>query len=301
MNMSYVQHIKASAGGVLNLSNDCIRKSACANRQISSHSLRSLRNPSRSTALFGIHNAFHGSNRGNLKAQRKVHVGHVAEKCVVTAEVTSLSDLSADVVNRLEGSSIILVGMMGCGKSAVAAAVGEAMQYVALDSDTVIEQATGKSIPAIFAEDGEDAFRDIESQVLEELCSYKKCIIATGGGAVVKKTNWGHLRNGVVVWLDFPVEVLAARVDADGTEGRPVLEGDNGTAERLTTLLEERRVMYEQADITVSFKDGDSDVTEVARVVLNALQERLEGDEQKQKLSTPKEEEDDGLNLPTKS
>ncbi|KAK3247901.1 hypothetical protein CYMTET_42616 [Cymbomonas tetramitiformis] len=241
---------------------------------------------------------------GNLKAQRKTQAGRTAEKRLITAEVTSFSDLSADVVDRLEGSSIILVGMMGCGKSAVATAVGEAMQYAPLDSDTVIEQATGKKIPEIFAEDGEDAFRDVESQVLEELCSYKKCIIATGGGAVMKKTNWGHLRNGVVVWLDFPVEVLAARVNADGTEGRPVLEGDSGTAQQLTNLLEERRVMYEQADITVSFKDGDSDVAEVARVVLDALQERLEGDEQKQKLSTPKEDEDDGLDgldLPTKS
>ena len=61
----------------------------------------------------------------------------------------------------------------------------------------------------IFAEDGEEAFREVESTVLNEVASYGRCVVSTGGGVVTRTSNWGHLRNGIVIYLDAPVECVA--------------------------------------------------------------------------------------------
>ena len=70
------------------------------------------------------------------------------------------------------------------------------------------------SVAKIFADEGEEAFRDVEAAVLNEVASYARMVISTGGGAVMRRTNWGHLRNGVVVFLDAPIECVAACVRA---------------------------------------------------------------------------------------
>lgn len=86
-----------------------------------------------------------------------------------------------------QGTSIFLIGMMGSGKSTAGRMLANVLKYCFFDSDTVIEQAVGgASITEIFASNGESGFRDMEQAVLSELCSYRNCVIATGGGVVAR-------------------------------------------------------------------------------------------------------------------
>ncbi len=73
-----------------------------------------------------------------------------------------------------------------------------------------MQNLSGMSVAEIFAAEGEESFREVEAAVLNEVASYGRVVVSTGGGAVMRRTNWGHLRNGVVVYLDAPVECVAA-------------------------------------------------------------------------------------------
>ncbi|MEO0355871.1 MAG: shikimate kinase [Cyanobacteria bacterium P01_A01_bin.3] len=154
-----------------------------------------------------------------------------------------------DLQAALRGTSIYLVGMMGAGKTTVGRALAEQLGYRFLDTDTSIEAVAQQPIPEIFAQQGEDAFRDIESKVLQELSQYPRMVISTGGGAVLRKTNWADLRNGIVVWLDVPAPILVDRLKADATP-RPLLQTDDPVA-TLTDLLDQRRSRYALADVCV--------------------------------------------------
>ena len=108
-----------------------------------------------------------------------------------------------------QGTNVYFVGMMGTGKSAVARALADVMgRYIFLDTDSIIEELLGASVSEVFATDGEEAFRSVESQVLDQVHSYVKTCVATGGGIVTQKKNWGRLHSGMVVWLDMEVRLL---------------------------------------------------------------------------------------------
>ena len=173
----------------------------------------------------------------------------------------------ADLARRLAGINVYLVGMMGAGKSAVGRPLAQALGYRFLDADTALEQAAGRSIPTVFAEDGEEGFRTMETAVLDRIASFHSLVVATGGGVVTRPVNWGHLQQGVVVWLDAPEALLLARLRADPTP-RPLL-ADADPAARLNALLASRRPLYAQADLHVSQGDGAPEA--VARQVLEAL------------------------------
>ncbi|WP_216904905.1 shikimate kinase [Synechococcus sp. CCY 9618] len=171
------------------------------------------------------------------------------------------------LARRLEGLNIYLVGMMGAGKSAVGRPLAEALGYRFIDADTALEAAAGQPIATIFASEGEAAFRSLETAVLDGIAGWHSVVVATGGGVVTRPANWGHMRQGVVVWLDAPEEELLRRLAADPSP-RPLLEAaDPGT--RLAALLAERRPLYAQADLTVQQRGGDP--AAVARQVLEAL------------------------------
>lgn len=150
----------------------------------------------------------------------------------------------------LKGSNVYLIGMMGAGKTTVGKLLAEQLGYRFMDTDAVVEQVTGRSIREFFAQSGEAAFRQMESQVLAELCAYMRLTIATGGGIVLKRENWGYLRHGIVVWLDVPVEQLQMRLEADTT--RPLLQ-DADPAIKLQALLEQRQALYAQADVHIRY------------------------------------------------
>ncbi|WP_017326161.1 shikimate kinase [Synechococcus sp. PCC 7336] len=154
-----------------------------------------------------------------------------------------------DLRDRLRGTSVYLVGMMGAGKSTLGRLLAKELGYGFVDTDAAIEKVAGKSIPDIFAESQEAGFRALESQVLAELSQFPRLVVATGGGIVVRKRNWGELRNGLVVWLDVPAEVLHQRLAADDTP-RPLLETPDPVA-TLNALLEQRRSLYAQADVCI--------------------------------------------------
>ena len=175
---------------------------------------------------------------------------------------------AGELAQRLQGLNLYLVGMMGAGKSAVARPLAEALGYRVIDADSVIEATAGRPIPEIFANDGESGFRTLETAVLDSIAHWHSLVVATGGGVVTQPPNWGHLHQGVVIWLDAPQELLLERLLADST-ARPLL-GQADPAERLSTLLAERRPLYGQADLTVLQQAGESP-SQIAQRVLEAL------------------------------
>ena len=160
-------------------------------------------------------------------------------------------------------------------------------------SDDIIEQVTKMSIPDIFAAEGEEGFREVETQILAEVAAYKKCVVATGGGIVKKKANWMHLRNGVVVCLSGTPQLLASRVVKDGAEARPLFKDANGDetkiAAKIDELQSERSQMYANADVTVKLLAGEDggegeDIDGLNRRVLSCLLRRIEEDDTKKRL-----------------
>ncbi|GJP78261.1 hypothetical protein CLOP_g8585 [Closterium sp. NIES-67] len=206
-------------------------------------------------------------------------------------------DKARSLVDDLKGTSIFLVGMMGSGKTTVGTLLADLLGYCFFDSDRVVEAAAGgASVAQIFAENGEEEFRQLESRVLAELSSMGRLVVATGGGAVTRPVNWSYLAHGVTVHLDVPVDQLAHRVVAVGTGVRPLLsqaaeveeqqaaaESDehSKTLSRLARLAADRKSQYSNADATISLQDvafrTAAEVADVTptRVALEIL-ERLE-------------------------
>ncbi|MFO0103660.1 MAG: shikimate kinase [Cyanobium sp.] len=172
-----------------------------------------------------------------------------------------------ELAQRLQGLNLYLVGMMGAGKSAVGRPLADALGYRFVDADTVLEGAAGRTIPEIFASEGEAQFRQLETAVLGEISGWHSLVVATGGGVVTRPENWGHMRQGVVVWLDAPAEQLLARLGSDPTP-RPLLQADD-PGSRLRQLLTERQPLYAQADLHVCQRQEQP--PQVAQLVLEAL------------------------------
>ena len=160
-----------------------------------------------------------------------------------------MSDPTPSLKQRLGGRSLYLVGMMGSGKTSTGRPLAERLGYGFVDADAVIEQAAGCSIPEIFERDGEAGFRALESQVLNAIGQRHSLVVATGGGVVTQQENWGLLHSGIVVWLDVVPEQLMQRLRADSTV-RPLLQTDDPDA-ALNALLNQRRPLYAEADLTV--------------------------------------------------
>jgi shikimate kinase len=168
--------------------------------------------------------------------------------------------------------NIFLVGYRGSGKTTVGAALAERLGWPWLDADAELERRTGKTIKQIFAEQGETAFRDLESEVLAELAKLDRHIIALGGGVILRDQNRRLLAgHGKVVWLKASAEVLLVRISGDATtaERRPNLTGQGGLAE-IRTLLAERTPLYAAcADLTVDAESTSS--AEIAQLIIAEL------------------------------
>lgn len=164
----------------------------------------------------------------------------------------------------LKAINIYLIGMMGSGKTTVGELLAKELKYRFLDTDAVITAVAQKSINQIFAEDGEREFRQLESDVLRQVSAYLYTVIATGGGIILRQENWSHLRDGMVVWLDVPVNILGERLKHDDT--RPLLKTEE-LETKLTTLYAQRKSLYQQADIIIKVEKYDSPQDIVRKII----------------------------------
>jgi shikimate kinase len=167
--------------------------------------------------------------------------------------------------------NLVLIGYRGTGKTTVAQQLALALGWDWCDSDVEVELRAGKSIAAIFADDGEPAFRDLESKVIADLVAQPRTAIAAGGGVVLRNDNRQSLqRAGNIVWLTATVPTLAARITADATTAarRPNLLA-GGEAE-IRQLLVDRTPLYRDV-ATIEVATDDRAPQDIAREIIDRL------------------------------
>ncbi|ATO50871.1 shikimate kinase [Brevibacillus laterosporus] len=148
----------------------------------------------------------------------------------------------------MQPNNIILIGFMGTGKSTVGEQLAQQLQYERCDLDEEIVKATGKTISQIFAKDGEEMFRQLESDVLRRLIDGNRRVIITGGGAVLRPENVQvMLQHGIVVALTAEEQEIIRRVEQD--QNRPLLQGN--VKVKVRELLQARAGAYDFAPIQV--------------------------------------------------
>lgn len=167
--------------------------------------------------------------------------------------------------------TVVLVGMMGAGKTAVGTALAKALSVPFIDSDEEIERAANRSVAEIFARDGEAFFREKESQVIARLLTGRPCILSTGGGAFLSEANRNAItEKGVSLWLRADLDTLWQRVRHKSS--RPLLRTPD-PRQTLNELLVARTPVYAQADLAVESR-ADNSVDEMTARVIDALQAR---------------------------
>lgn len=181
-------------------------------------------------------------------------------------------------VTRLKGVNLYLVGMMGVGKTTVGRQLALALGYRFLDTDELVEQVTQQTIPEIFAQQGEQGFRDLETEVLAQVSPFPRLVVATGGGIVLRSLNWSYLHHGVVIWLDVAPSVLLDRLRSESAH-RPLLASVADPLATLQHLMQQRRPLYGQADIHVQIASEDPPA-QVVDWIWTQLERRLKPEPQ---------------------
>lgn len=174
------------------------------------------------------------------------------------------------VIERLD-RPIVLVGLMGAGKSTIGRRLARRLRLQFVDSDVAIEEAAGTSTAELFERYGEQDFRDGEKRLVARLIDGSVRVIATGGGAFLDPDTRALLKErAITVWLDAPVEILAERTGR--RNNRPLLSKGN-RAETLARLAEQRGAMYSEALIHI--RSGKGSHGQVVEAIVAALEEHL--------------------------
>jgi shikimate kinase len=169
--------------------------------------------------------------------------------------VTLAADIDCKQIRGALGArSVVLVGLMGAGKSSIGRRLAQRLGLPFLDADTEIEKAAGMTIPEIFEKHGEPYFRSGEVRVVARLLDGGPQVLATGGGAYMNEETRARIRaQGVSVWLKADLDVLLKRVRRRAD--RPLLKADD-PAEVLRRLMDQRHPVYAEADLTVVSREA---------------------------------------------
>lgn len=170
---------------------------------------------------------------------------------------------------------VILVGMMGVGKTHIGKLVADYLDLAFIDTDIKIEESTGKKIKDIFAEDGEATFRDIEAKIIAQLLAQQcNSIIATGGGSITNPDTRGLIKDKALsIWLKASPDCIFSRVKSN--RKRPLLLQEN-PLKVITDLLHEREPYYAAADIHVSTEKESPEI--IAHHITKLLSLQANGD-----------------------
>ena len=184
----------------------------------------------------------------------------------------SSEPLENRVARLLDGRTLVMVGMMGAGKSSVGRRLAARLGMPFVDADTEIELAANSTIPEIFEQHGETYFRDGERRVIQRLLDGKPKVLATGGGAFIQPETRAAIKaNGISIWLKADRDLLLSRVRR--RSNRPLLKNGD-PAEVIERLIGERYPVYAEADIHVQSRDVAHDV--VIDDILAGLADYLE-------------------------
>jgi shikimate kinase len=179
---------------------------------------------------------------------------------------------AAAILPRLGRRSIVLVGMMGVGKSSIGRRLGVRLGVPFVDADAEIEKAAGMSIADIFARHGEADFRSGEARVIARLLEGGPQVLATGGGAAMNADTQAAIKvKGVSIWLNAEFDVLMRRINKRKSD-RPMLQTADPAA-TLRQLLVEREPFYAQADLTIQSREvpHDAIVSEIVKAIATFL------------------------------
>ena len=149
------------------------------------------------------------------------------------------------------GKNIYFVGFMGTGKSRVGKEIAYFLDWPFLDTDDLIEEKAGKTISEIFSGQGEQVFRNLESEVITQISKTREQVVALGGGAILRPENWEILTHtGVTIALYADVETLFHRIHK--RTHRPLMSSytDDELHQRISSLLAQRKPLYDQADFS---------------------------------------------------
>lgn len=173
---------------------------------------------------------------------------------VPAAEPPVTPSVTPSVTPAAPLKSLVLVGLMGAGKSSVGKRLALRLGLPFFDADTEIEKAAGASIPDIFSEHGEAAFRDGERRVIARLLDQSPIVLATGGGAFMNEETRARIRaSGLSIWLKADLDLLVRRCSR--RSNRPLLAAAD-PRKVLESLMHQRYPIYAEADITVATTDG---------------------------------------------
>ncbi len=180
-----------------------------------------------------------------------------SERCFLTSETVSPASAGPSpesaIAAALSGRSLVLVGMMGAGKSTIGRRLATRLAMPFVDADTEIELAAGMTIPEIFETHGEPHFRDGEARVIARLLSGGPIVLATGGGAMLREETRARIRERAIsIWLKADADVILRRVKRRAD--RPLLQTADPAA-TIERLIAEREPVYQLADITISSRD----------------------------------------------
>ena len=176
------------------------------------------------------------------------------------------------LIEKLRGRSIFLIGMMGSGKSSTGPMLAKNLKYKYIDLDSLIEKLTKKTIDKIFIDEGEEYFRRLETQCLQEIIKLPSIVVSTGGGVVLKKENWGFLRQGIVIWLDTNKDIVLSRLNQSKKNIRPLLKGN--IVLKYEKIFEARKDIYAQADLRLEI--NNEGVENIAEKIIQALKKEID-------------------------